>query len=98
MNDIDSLRAPVVLRCSARVGDRHVAQVQEVPRVAWDSADDLMRDTLKSSVKARLGDRILADTGELPDYDAIGQESVQVEVPGELQDQMYRDTIRNLGN
>lgn len=92
-NDLDNVRAPVVLRCATRIGQRQVAEVQEVPRLAWDDADELMRDTLKGALKNRLADRVLVLTRDLPDYEAIGRESVEVTVPTELQDQMYREAL-----
>lgn len=98
MNDIDSVRAPVVLRCSTRVSERQIAEAQEVPRVAWDDADELLRDTLKGALRQALGQRVLTLTGELPDCEAIGREPVHVEEPTELQDQMYREALRTLND
>jgi len=95
-SDLDNVRAPVLLRCSTRVGDRAIAAVQEVPRVAWDDADELLRDTLKSTLRNKLADMALVATGELPDYEAIGREPVYVEVPTEMQDQMHREILRSI--
>ncbi|MFF8100201.1 hypothetical protein ACF07S_10555 [Streptomyces sp. NPDC016640] len=96
--DLDTVRAPVALRCSTQVGDRQIAEVQEVPRLAWEDADELMRNTLKGALRNRLADRVLAATGALPDYGAIGREPVEVHVPTDLQDQLYRETLARAGN
>lgn len=92
-SDLDNFRAPVVLRCSTRVGGREIAEVQEVPRSTWDDADELLRDTLKGALRSRLGDRVLIATGDLPDYPVIGREPVHVHVPTGLEDQMYREAL-----
>ncbi|WP_193487637.1 hypothetical protein [Streptomyces anthocyanicus] len=91
-----TLRAPVVLRCSTEVANRKIAEVQEVPRLAWEDADELMQDTLKGVLRSRLADRVLVATGNLPDYAAIGLEPVDVHVPTELQDQLYRQSLASI--
>lgn len=53
-------RAPVLLQCRTRLPDGTLLIVQQtVPRDVWDAETDAFRDMLKSSVRSRLGAKLI---------------------------------------